>query len=63
MIQVEETVFQMVPAQCSFHSLQTGFQYQMTCKVYCITALRFYKVVDFIFTMRQLLTVVNDYKV
>lgn len=63
MLQVEESVFQMVPAQCSFHSWRAGFRYQMTCTVYSITALRFYKIVDFIFTMRQLLTVVNDYEV
>ena len=63
MIQVEESVFQMVPAQCNFHSWRAGFRYQMTCTVYSITALRFYKIVDFIFTMRQLLTMVNDYKV
>ena len=63
MIQVEESVFQMVPAQCSFHSWRAGFRYQMTCIVYSITALRFYKIVDFIFTRRQLLTVVNDFKV
>ena len=63
MIQVEESVFQMVPAQCSFHSWRAGFRYQMTCTVYSITALRFYKIVDFIFTIRQLLTVVNDFKV
>ena len=63
MIQVEESVFQMVPAQCSFHSWRVGFRYQMTCTVYSITALRFYKIVDFIFTVRQLLTVVNDFKV
>lgn len=63
MIQVGESLFQMVPAQCSFHSWRAGFRYQMTCTVYSITALRFYKIVDFIFTMRQLLTVVNDYEV
>ena len=63
MIQVEESVFQMVPAQCSFHSWRAGFRYQMTCTVDSITALRFYKIVDFIFTIRQLFTVVNDFKV